>query len=322
MSPTALLPAIFGLSGECLNQAERALFTASRPAGYILFARNCQSPEQLQALTADLHALHTDYTPLILIDQEGGRVARLRPPHWNTPPAAGYFEAIANKHGLDEACVEAARYATETAQMLHALGINTNCVPMCDVRHPGSHDIIGDRAYGENAAQVIALSRAVAQAHLAAGVLPVIKHIPGHGRAVVDSHESLPCVDASREALEEDFAPFAALADLPLAMTAHICYSALDGSRPATLSPDVIRLIREHIGFTHVLMSDDLCMSALTGTPAELALDARRAGCDLVLHCNGELAEMQAIVQALSKAGHHWPLAELDRVYQALTNDV
>jgi beta-N-acetylhexosaminidase len=298
-----LLPAIFGLEGTALTTREIALFRDISPAGYILFARNCESPSQLSHLSASLRALHVGYVPLILIDQEGGRVARLKEPHWVTPPAAGYYSELAAEIGLEAACEAAYGGAREIADTLLLHGITVNCAPMCDVRFPESHAIIGDRAYGMDSAQVIALARAVADGLLDGGVLPVIKHIPGHGRAVVDSHETLPIVAATRAELEEDFAPFAALSHLPLTMTAHILYTAIDPDLPATLSPKVMRVIREEIGFTNLIMSDDLCMKALRGTPSALARQTLNAGCDLVLHCNGDFDAMQEICDALD--GHY-----------------
>lgn len=306
-----ILPVILGISGTDLTEPEISLFRRARPAGYILFARNCQTPEQLKALTASMKALHGDYEPLILIDQEGGRVARLRSPQWWSPPAAQQFADQTDRDGLGPACEAARQTNRAIASTLREMGITVNCTPMCDIRYTHSHDIIGDRAYGQTPEQVTALAEVVADAHLQEGVLPVIKHIPGHGRAVVDSHEALPVVDASLSELEQDFAPFQALHHLPLAMTAHICYAALDPALPATLSPKVIRFIRNHIGFTHVLLSDDLCMKALNGSPEELALASLKAGCDLVLHCNGNLAEMTQIVDRLAAEGKQCPHARL-----------
>jgi beta-N-acetylhexosaminidase len=213
-----------------------------------------------------------------------------------------YADMVAAQ-GLEAACDAAYSGAQEIARTLLAHGITVNCAPMCDVRFEGSHAIIGDRAYGAESAQVIALARAVANGLLDGGVLPVIKHIPGHGRALVDSHETLPIVAATRAELEEDFAPFAALAYLPLAMTAHILYTAIDPDLPATLSPKVLRVIREEIGFTNLIMSDDLCMKALRGAPSALARQTLNAGCDLVLHCNGDFDAMQEICDALD--GHY-----------------
>ncbi len=293
-----LIPAIFGLAGMVLTSQERELFRAFPPAGYILFTRNCETQPQLSVLTESLRELHADYRPLILIDQEGGRVARLKEPNWITPPPAQFYADMAGA-SLEEACHAAYEGALEIAETLRTCGITVNCAPMCDIRFPLSHAIIGDRAYGTEPTQVAALARSVATGLLDGGVLPVIKHIPGHGRAEVDSHESQPVVTASLAELREDFAPFKALADLPLAMTAHILYTAIDPHQPATLSSKVIRVIREEIGFTNLLMSDDLCMKALKGTLAVLARGTLNAGCDLVLHCNGEFEAMQEICHAL-----------------------
>jgi beta-N-acetylhexosaminidase len=295
---TPLIPAIFGLETTKLTEQEVNLFTAYPPVGYILFARNCETPIQLIALTDALKSLHNDYTPLILIDQEGGRVARLKEPHWVTPPPPQTYCDMA-RESPESACDAAYENSAAIARTLVAHGINVNCAPMCDIRFPTSHNIIGDRAYGTDAAQVTTLALAVAQGLLDNGVLPVIKHIPGHGRATVDSHESLPVVHARMEELQEDFAPFRSLSHLPLAMTAHILYTTIDPDLPATLSPKVIHVIREEIGFTNLLMSDDLCMKALKGTQAELARQTLDAGCDLVLHCNGAYAEIEEITDAL-----------------------
>jgi beta-N-acetylhexosaminidase len=299
MMKKALLPVIFGVETTQLTEREVALFAQHRPLGYIFFARNIETPAQLSGLVTQLREIHTDYTPLMLIDQEGGRVARLRSPYWETPPPAQHYAQLTEIEGLDAAKEAAYAGSAAIARSLVALGINVNCAPMCDVRFADSHEIIGDRAYGAQPTQVIALAESVAQGLLDHGVLPVIKHIPGHGRALVDSHESLPIVEASRAELEVDFAPFKALAHLPLAMTAHIIYTALDAHLPATLSPTVIRVIREEIGFHGLLMSDDVCMKALHAPMGTLAVDALRAGCDAVLHCNGAFDEMQEICSAL-----------------------
>ncbi len=276
--------AIIGISGPRLTPAEVALFRATPPLGAILFARNVVEPEQLRTLTGELRELLGAEAP-ILVDQEGGRVARLRPPHWPAFPAAAAFTdgpeeaARANAALLGLACAE--------------VGFDVVCAPVLDLRIPGAHDIIGDRAFGEEPAEVARLGRATAEGLQEAGCIPVIKHIPGHGRALVDSHLDLPRVAASREALALDCAPFAALADAGAwAMTAHILYEALDAERPATLSPAVIeRVIRGAIGFDGALVSDDLCMKALRGEAGTLAAGAIAAGCDLVLHCSGVLEE-------------------------------
>lgn len=293
-------PVIYGMAGLQLTPQERAFFSAERPAGYILFARNCEDPIQLRFLTQSLKALHPDYLPLILIDQEGGRVARLRPPHWRKVPPAALFAGVAEK---DVKAAQRMVYlnARLIAAELVACGINTDCAPLADIPTESCHDIIGDRAYGTEPSQVVALGRAMANGLLDGGVLPVLKHIPGHGRAEVDSHEDLPIVNASLEELAvQDFVPFRELADIPLGMTAHIRYTAIDAERPATLSPKTIAMVRDVIGFRGLLMTDDLSMKALQGDFGQLARDSLAAGCDLILHCNGKMEEMTAIGQALT----------------------
>jgi len=290
---------IFGLAGPFLDSAERAFFAAADPLGFILFARNCVSPEQIAALTRELrHCVGRADAP-VLIDQEGGRVQRLKPPHWRmAPPAQGFGSLDERDAG---AAVEAAWLnARLLAADLQPLGIDVDCAPVLDVRAPDGHGIIGDRAFGASPQRVAKLARATCEGLLAGGVLPVIKHIPGHGRATLDSHEALPVVDAPADVLQAcDFAPFAALADMPLAMTAHVVYSAFDAAAPATTSATVIGdVIRRQIGFDGLLISDDLCMRALAGAPGDRARAALAAGCDVVLYCNGELAEMRAVAQA------------------------
>jgi beta-N-acetylhexosaminidase len=235
----------------------------------------------------------------ILIDQEGGRVQRMGPPHWpKYPPGRSYGLVHSNDPLVQR---EIARLGARLiAHDLRSVGITVDCLPVLDVPSPGSHDIIGDRAYGKTAEQVAILGRAAAEGLLAGGVLPVIKHMPGHGRAGADSHLSLPVVDASREALEtHDFKPFRMLTDMPLAMTAHVVYTAIDPERPATTSPTVIRdIIRGHIGYQGLVMSDDLSMEALSGSLRERAEAAFAAGCDVGLHCNGKMEEMAAVAEA------------------------
>ena len=291
----ALSAAIYGCEGLSLTEAEKRFFAEVRPWGFIVFARNIESPEQVKRLVGEMKDAAGHDAP-ILIDQEGGRVARLRPPHWRAYPAGrrfGDLYARSAELGLEAARLGARLIAAE----LHALGINVDCLPVLDVPVPGAHDVIGDRAYGLTPEPVIALGRAAAEGLLAGGVLPVIKHIPGHGRAGVDSHLSLPVVDSDHATLAAtDFAPFKALADMPLAMTAHVVYTALDGSAPATTSAKVISgIIRQEIGFDGFLMSDDLSMQALAGTLAERARASLSAGCDIVLHCNGKMEEMLAV---------------------------
>lgn len=284
---------IFGCAGPRLGDEETAFFRDVDPWGFILFGRNVETPDQVRALVDGLRSAVGRPDAPILIDQEGGRVQRLGPPHWRRyPPAAAYADLA------DEARWEFVRLGARLiAHDLAALGINVDCAPVLDVPAPGAHDIIGDRAYGQSAGEVAAMGRAAADGLMAGAVLPVIKHIPGHGRATADSHLGLPIVEASWTDLEErDFAPFRALADLPLAMTAHVVFAAVDADRPATTSPAVIeRVIRGAIGFDGLLITDDLSMRALSGNLSQRARDALGAGCDVVLHCNGDLAEMRAV---------------------------
>lgn len=305
-------PTFLGLQGLVLTADEIALFKAHDPAGYILFKRNIDTPEQVQALTASLVDLAGRPLP-ILIDQEGGRVARLRPPHWPEFPTGEAFDRLYQKAPIT--AIEAVRLnALALAAMLRGLGITVDCLPLLDVRDPEGHDIIGDRAFGAEPMQVSALGRATLDGLQQGGVCGVVKHIPGHGRARADSHLELPIVEASRAELERDFEPFRTLAARsPMAMTAHVTYTALDPNRCCTLSPTVIDLIRNDIGFQGLLMSDDLGMHAL-GQPAAggyppgsnalqdfgaRALASLAAGCDIALHCSGDFAEMRAICEAV-----------------------
>jgi beta-N-acetylhexosaminidase len=287
---------ITGLAGETLGHGERVLLSATRPAGIILFARNCTSPDQIKVLVADAKAAIGADDVLVLIDQEGGRVRRLRPPHWRELPSAAAYAAL---YATDPAgALDAARLAARlTADDLRALGINTNCAPVLDVPVAGAHDIIGDRAYGIAWPQIASLGRSVAEGFMDGGVVPVIKHIPGHGRAIADSHLELPTVTAARADLEAScFAPFHALRDMPAAMTAHVVFSAIDPAAPASTSALVTEdVIRGKIGFDGLLMSDDLGMKALTGPFTNRATAVIRAGSDVALHCGGDLAEMEAV---------------------------
>ena len=303
-------PLFLGLAGLVLNDDERALFRAANPAGYILFKRNVDSPDQVRALTQSLRDLAGRDVP-ILIDQEGGRVARLRPPHWPEFPTGERFGLLYDKAPIT--AIEACRLnALALAALLKDLGINVDCLPLLDVRDTQGHDIIGDRSFGAEPMVVSALGKAVLDGFRAGGICGVVKHIPGHGRARADSHLELPVVTASRDDLERDFEPFRRLADAPMAMTAHITYNALDAERCATLSPDVIDFIRNDIGFGGLLMSDDLGMHAL-GNPQSgghppgsnalqdfgaRALASLDAGCDIALHCSGDFNEMRSIVEA------------------------
>lgn len=285
---------ITGLAGTVLTDDECRFLSAVKPCGIILFARNCQSHEQIRSLISAAKEAVGETDLLVLIDQEGGRVQRIRPPLGRAlPPAAAY----ANLYQSDPegACRAATSVARLMAEDLSALGINCDCAPVLDVPVPGSHDIIGDRAYGATPAQVAALGRAVADGFLAQGMLPVIKHIPGHGRATKDSHLDLPVVTASRaELAETDFEPFRLLSDLPAGMTAHVVFTDIDPDYPASISQKVTQeVIRDQIGFDGFLMSDDLSMKALSGSMRERAGAVIAAGSDVVLHCNGDFAEMQ-----------------------------
>ena len=287
---------IAGCAGPTLSAEEVAFFHRTRPWGFILFKRNCETPEQIRALTSALRAAAGRPDAPILIDQEGGRVQRLGPPNWPAYPEGRIFGEI---HAHDRvAGLSAARLGARLiAADLLALGIDVDCLPVLDVPVEGAHDVIGRRAYGTTPNVVADLGRAAAQGLLDGGVLPVIKHIPGHGRAGVDSHHHLPVVETARAVLETtDFPPFRACADLPLAMTAHVVYTAIDPDRPATTSRRVIdEVIRGYIGYDGCLMSDDLSMKALAGSLGERTAAALDAGCDLVLHCNGDLAEMEEV---------------------------
>ncbi len=313
-----LSAAIYGLEGLVLTEGERAFFRDANPYGYILFKRNCDTPKQLRALTDSLRELSGRNDLPILIDQEGGRVARLQAPHWRKPPAAAVLAAL-GKHAAHAVYLNARLIAAELTQM----GITVDCAPLADIPVPGSHDIIGDRAYGTDAKQVVALAREMSRGLLDGGVLPVLKHIPGHGRARVDSHEALPVVDAQLPELEmTDFVPFRELRDIPLGMTAHIIYTSLDKDRVATTSPVVIEYIRNKIGFDGLLMSDDLSMKALAGSYKEKAEATLAAGCDLVLHCNGKMEEMTevakgaAVMSAKAKKRAEMAQAKLPKVIE------
>ena len=290
---------ITALAGTELNAREATVLRHAKPCGIILFARNVATPEQVRRLIGSAgDAIGSDI--LVLIDQEGGRVRRLLPPHWRElPPAAAYGRLY--ERDPEEACRGARLAARLTAAELRAVGINTNCAPVLDVPAKGGHDIIGDRAYGRQVKQVVALGRAVADGYAAGGVLPVIKHMPGHGRATKDSHLELPVVAASRAALSRtDFATFRALADMPAAMTAHVVFSAIDAHGPASTSQRVTQeIMREAIGFDGLLMSDDLGMKALSGTMEERAKAVIEAGSDLALVCSGDLSDTEAVAEAV-----------------------
>ena len=290
---------IYGISGTQLTEKEREFFREADPAGYILFKRNCLSEEQLRRLNGDLRALSGRPELPILIDQEGGRVARMQPPEWPAFPCAENFAALYEL--APSSAIEATRVnARAIALTLRAVGINTNCLPLLDVRQPGASDIIGDRALGAEPMQVAALGRAVLDGMASAGVVGVIKHMPGHGRALVDSHKELPIVTAGEEELAIDLEPFERLRSAPMGMTAHVVYTAWDPDRPASLSPTVIgSIIRERIGFGGFLMSDDIGMHAMAGDFGSRAAGVVAAGCDVALHCSGDMDEMEAIAAAV-----------------------
>ncbi len=310
---------VFGCAGPTLGAGERAFFRAADPLGFILFRRNCDTPAQLRALVADLRDSVGRPDAPVLIDQEGGRVARLRPPHWPAFPPMRVFGDLAARD--PEAGREAAWInARLIAHALEGAGVTVDCAPVCDVPVEGAHDIIGDRAFARDPARVAALARATCEGLLAGGVLPVIKHIPGHGRAFADSHAELPVVDVSRAALEEsDFPPFRALADMPLGMVAHVVLKAVDPDAPASVSATVVREVVRGapIGFDGLLFSDDLSMGALEGDMGRRAEAVLAAGLDVVLHCNGAMAEMEAVAAAVpamtEAAARRWARAEAAR---------
>lgn len=292
---------VTGLKGPELLDEERRFLSSAQPWGLILFRRNVESPEQLRRLTDGFRAAVGRDAP-VLVDQEGGRVQRLTAPHWTKYPAAERLRAAAALAGDGTLVRDVARLM---AQDLAAVGITVDCMPCLDLRLPGQTGAIGDRCYSGDPAEVAATGRAAAEGMLSGGVLPVVKHIPGHGRAKVDSHHLLPIVDEPLDVLEAtDFAPFVALADLPAAMTAHLVYRAIDPDRPATQSPDVIGgVIRGLIGFDGLLFSDDLSMNALSGSLGTRAARSLEAGCDIALHCSGVMAEMEEVAAVAPELG-------------------
>jgi beta-N-acetylhexosaminidase len=306
--------AVIGLSGPSLTDAEAVLLRALPPAGVILFGRNVRDPAQLAALTGAVRALLPEAA--LLVDQEGGRVARLRPPHWQPHPAAaaiGAVHAVDPVSGRRAAWLQGALIGGQVAQA----GFGVACAPVLDLRFPGASDVVGDRAFAAEADAVATLGVAFAAGMLAAGVQPVGKHAPGHGQATVDSHLGLPVVAAPRA---EELAPFrAAAGSVPWMMTAHVLYPSWDAERPGTLSPRVLEVIRTGIGFGGVLVSDDLAMGALTGSPAERAAAALEAGCDLAMHCSGVLANNRAVLEASPEADP--PLLALLAAGRALARD-
>lgn len=291
-------PVIYGLKGTALNDEEKYFFSKNSCIGFILFSRNIVDKIQLKKLTDSLRDL-MEGEVLILIDQEGGRVARLTPPIWNAYPSGKYFADLYHQNPQNAKKTLFENYAN-IAQDLVEVGINVDCAPVLDVLNPITHKVIGDRAFGENPFQVSDLGIEVCNGLLSRGVYPVIKHIPGHGRGACDSHLELPIVDASLQELREvDFAPFKALNSQKFAMTAHILYNSIDPDNCATISKKAIDLIRNEIGFKNILMSDDISMKALKQSFAFKTKAILEAGCDLVLHCNGDMAEMLEINSAL-----------------------
>lgn len=297
-------PVIFGCKSTHLKEDEKSFYREVQPWGFILFARNVETPDQVSGLVNELKSCVDHENVAILIDQEGGRVRRLRPPHWDEYHSAqiigGHYREDKDR-GRRIAWLQSRLMAFD----LIKLGINVDCLPVLDVPVPGAHDVIGDRAYGLDVDTISDLGRIAAQGLLDGGVLPVVKHIPGHGRSMVDSHLDLPRVKTDAATLKKtDFEPFRRLSDMPVAMTAHVIFEALDSDSPATTSPTVINdIIREYIGFDGLLMCDDLSMRALSGDFAQRTKSSFAAGCDVVLHCNGEMGEMRQVADALPEFG-------------------
>ncbi|MCT4635880.1 MAG: beta-N-acetylhexosaminidase [Rickettsiales bacterium] len=280
--------AVLGISGLELTPKEIDLFKEHQPFGVILFKRNCKNEDQLKALTSSIKVILPKSK--IFIDQEGGRVARLKEPNFKEFPAADSFsseEEVYNNYFI-------------MGKYLHSLGIDVNCAPVADIHYSFAHKVIGDRSFGENVEQVVKFARAAAQGLIDGGIIPIIKHIPGHGRALVDSHLKLPVVDSDLKTLAEtDFAVFKALNNLPMAMTAHVIFNALDTKLPVTISKKSVDYIRKEIGFEGALISDAIEMKALEGNFASLSTQVLEAGCDLVLHCTGELNEMKEVLESV-----------------------
>lgn len=295
-------PVIFGVSAPSLTDDERAFFKEANPLGFILFKRNCVDRVQMRALTDSLRDVTGREDVPILLDQEGGRVSRMVPPVWPDFPAGAAFNALYEKAPIS--AIEAARHNYHAlALMLHEVGVNVNAAPLLDVSQPETTSAIGDRAFGADPMQVAALGRAALEGLQRGGVVGIVKHIPGHGRALVDSHLELPRVTADAAALAHDIEPFAALNHAPMAMTCHLMFEAWDMERPATLSPTIIsKIIRERIGFDGLLMTDDIDMKALSGTPGQKATQALAAGCDVVLDCWARMEEMVEIVNLIPDA--------------------
>lgn len=314
-----MTPAIFGLSGLAITPEERAFFADANPVGYILFGRNVADRAQMRALTDELRSLHGRDDLPILIDQEGGRVARMKAPVWPEFPAGPRFDALYEVSPM--AAIEAARTnARAIAHVLAEVGVTVDCLPLLDVATPATHAIIGDRALGREPMRVAAIGRAILEGLRRGGVVGVVKHMPGHGRALADSHLELPVVEAEDGLLETDIAPFRALNAAPLGMTAHVVFTAWDADNPATLSPRVVgQVIRERIGFDGLLMTDDIDMKALSGSAGEKAARALSAGVDVVLDCWARMEEMRDIAERcppLTDAAH----ARLERAMATIAD--
>lgn len=311
-------PVIFGLSGPALMPDERAFFAQAQPAGYILFRRNCVDGAQMRALTDDLRSLHGRDDLLVMIDQEGGRVARMQPPQWPAFPAGAAFDRLYDR--APSSAIAAARAnARAIALMLAEVGVTVDALPLLDVRQDGASDIMGDRTLGAEPMRVAALGRATLEGLADGGVVGIVKHMPGHGRATVDSHHELPVVDANLNALETDLAPFRTLRSAPMGMTAHVVYTEWDAARPASLSPTIIgEIIRDSIGFHGLLMSDDLDMQALQGSIPDRAAGVVAAGCDLALNCWGRMDDMVGIAERLPDLSD-LSRARLDRAMASVT---
>lgn len=312
-----MTPAIFGLSGLTLTADERAFFAEADPAGYILFGRNIESRDQVRALTDSLRAIHGREKLLITIDQEGGRVTRMKPPEWLPWPSGAVFDRLYDL--APASAIEAARANAEAlGQELAEVGISCTHAPVLDVRQHGANDVIGDRAYGYEPLRVAAIGRAVLDGLARAGVVGTIKHMPGHGRTSVDTHKELPTVTASEAELESDLAPFIALKDTPIGMTGHLVFNAWDPDHPATQSPFVIeQIIRQRIGFDGLLLTDDLDMEALSGSVPERAEVSLKAGCDIALNCWAKMDDMSGICERAGTMPERTK-ARLDRALSAM----
>ncbi len=301
ISQTNMSPIIFSCAGTTLSDAEKQLFTNSQPTGFILFQRNCENPTQVKQLTDALRECINQKDIPILIDQEGGRVARLQPPHWWVAPSASSY--LQETNDITEAAHRAKIDAKRIAQYLRNIGINVNCSPVLDCPIPSADKVIGTRAYSNSPSEIITMAKAVIEGFQEEGVVPVIKHIPGHGRALVDSHEALPVVEASLKDLSErDFLPFKTLAkSVTWAMSAHVIYTAIDKENCATISPIVIQeVIRKQIGFEGILVTDDLSMKALSGDLVTKVNKSLKAGCDLALYCDGKLKDMEILADNIT----------------------